>query len=290
VPAPSTIPDALTRARLPPLMAMGEGAADIVIGLLDGPVATDHPDLAGGNIRGSGCTRPDSLGCRHGTFIAGILSARRTSVAPALCPGCTLLVQPIFTEDQRANGRPGAEPDYLAEAITRCVDSGARILNLSVAMGVGSFGAARPLSEALADAARRGVITVAAAGNDGALGTSAITGAPSVLSVAAGDRPGVALPGTNLGLTLGRRGVMAPGAGVTSLDPASGSGAVGGGTSVATALVTGAVALLWSAFPTAPSGAVQAAVLGTAQGLRRSVVPPFLDAWAAYLRLRHQGG
>ena len=84
--------------RLRDLMRLGEGSPEVTVALIDGPVALDHPDLGAANIRqisgklkGS-CTLADSLACTHGTFVAGILSARRGSVAPAICPGCTLLL------------------------------------------------------------------------------------------------------------------------------------------------------------------------------------------------------
>ena len=53
-----------------------------------------------------------------------------------------------------------------------------------------------------------------------------------------------------------------------------------GGTSAATPFVTGAIALLWSLFPAATAAEVR---LALTQARRRSaVVPPLLDAWAAY--------
>jgi hypothetical protein len=85
-------------------MELTSGRPDIVIGLIDGPVVIDHPDLAGENIRevasefGSKCAHASSLACVHGTFVSGILCAHRNSAAPAICPSCTLLVRPIFSE------------------------------------------------------------------------------------------------------------------------------------------------------------------------------------------------
>jgi hypothetical protein len=35
----------------------------------------------------------------HGTFVTGMLFARRNSVAPAICPNCTLILRPIFVEE-----------------------------------------------------------------------------------------------------------------------------------------------------------------------------------------------
>jgi hypothetical protein len=93
--------DPLNLLNLPALMERTRGRPEIRIGLIDGPVAVNHPDLVTENIRallGSGCAQANSLACTHGTFVAGILSAKRGSPAPALCTGCSLLVRPIFAE------------------------------------------------------------------------------------------------------------------------------------------------------------------------------------------------
>ncbi len=73
------------------LMERTSGAREVQIGLIDGPVLTNHPDLAGDHLReipgqsGGTCTHAMSFACSHGTFVAGILSAKRGSVAPAIC-------------------------------------------------------------------------------------------------------------------------------------------------------------------------------------------------------------
>lgn len=36
---------------LPPLMALSTGLRDVVVGLLDGPVALDHAELTGASFR-----------------------------------------------------------------------------------------------------------------------------------------------------------------------------------------------------------------------------------------------
>ena len=90
------------------LMSLTSGRSEIVVGMVDGPVAVDHPDLAQTNIQelpgktGAACAQISSAACVHGTFVAGILSAKRGSAAPAICPDCTLLVNPVFSE--RATG------------------------------------------------------------------------------------------------------------------------------------------------------------------------------------------
>jgi hypothetical protein len=75
----------------------------MTIGLIDGPVVMNRSELANQHVReipGNGsaaCTQASSTACLHGTFVAGIISAKRGSVAPAICPNCTLLVRPILT-------------------------------------------------------------------------------------------------------------------------------------------------------------------------------------------------
>jgi hypothetical protein len=78
----------LDLVNLTPLMERTSGRPEIVIGLVDGPVVIDHPDLTGENVReipgriGGTCARASSIACMHGTFITGILSAKRSSTAP----------------------------------------------------------------------------------------------------------------------------------------------------------------------------------------------------------------
>ena len=95
--------NALDLVRLTPLMELTRGRPEIFIGLIDGPVATDHADLMGASIReisgkNGRCDQASSAACLHGTYIAGILCATRDSIAPAICPNCTILVRPIFAE------------------------------------------------------------------------------------------------------------------------------------------------------------------------------------------------
>jgi subtilisin family serine protease len=278
----------LEMVKLTSLMQRTSGSAEIVIGLIDGPVAINHPDLTGDNIHeilGSlpgMCLQANSTACQHGTFVAGILLARRGSSAPAICPACTLLVRPIFAETTSGNGQmPSATPEDLAVAIVESVNAGARILNLSVALVQSSSKGERELAEALNYAARRNVILVAAAGNQGTVASTIITRHPCVIPVAACDLRGRPIFYSNLGSSIGRRGLSVPGDAVTSLG-SDGRPRTWGGTSVAAPFVTGAIALLWSEFPRATATEIRNAVAQTFVLRRTSIVPPLLNAWSAY--------
>jgi subtilisin family serine protease len=271
------------------LMDLTSGNPAVSIALIDGPVDFDHPDLAQENVHrmpgptSGGCLRSGSAACQHGTFIAGILSARRHSPAPAICPNCTLLVRPIFSEtDSPADGVPRATPDELAAALVDCIEAGVRLINLSSAVTTAcSSRSERALTQALDFAAHRGALVVVAAGNQRMLGSTALTRHPWVIPVSACDGHGRPLHESNLGNSIGRRGLSAPGEGIASLG-VDGSPIISSGTSVAAPFVTGALALVWSEFPDTKAGRLRA-VLQQAHALRRPTpVPPLLNAWSLY--------
>lgn len=272
---------------LSPLMKIASGRAETRIGLIDGPVVTNHPELSITKIHevsgaiGGTCERASSIACMHGTFVAGILCAKRGSVAPAICPDCTLIIRPIFAETSLTNGRmPSATPEELASAIIDCIDADAHVINLSAALANPTAKGERRLEEVLDYSAKRGVLVVAAAGNQGEVGSSAITRHPWVVPVTASDRYGRPIGYSNLGSSIGRRGLSAPGEGITSLS-VNGKPSTFGGTSAAAPFVTGAIALLLSLFQKVTAAAVKLAIT-TTSGTRNTVVPPLLNAWAAY--------
>ena len=280
--------DPLDLVKLTALMERTSGNPEVKIGLIDGPVVTQLPDLSGeplceipGN-NGTTCTQANSTACLHGTFVAGILSGKPSSPAPAICPNCALLIRPIFAEMTSGDLHvPSATAQELAAAIIECIEAGVRVINLSLALIQPSSKDERKLEQALDHAAKRGVIIVAAAGNQGTLGSTAITRHTGVIPVVAYDLQARLMNHSNLGSSIGRRGLGAPGENVTSLGT-DGKPLTFGGTSAATPFVTGAIALLWSAFLRATAAEVRFAVTQAYALRRATVVPPLLDAWGAY--------
>lgn len=276
--------DALALTGIGWLRRTTTGRPEVVIGLIDGPVEGRHPDLADARLQRMGtrdvrCRVPVGPACRHGTFIAGMLSARPGGVAPALCPDCTLLCRPIFCEAADPRQCPVVTSADLAEALTEVIEAGARVVNLSVGLASTALEDHPELHAACDLAARRGVVVVCAAGNQGHVGRVPLFDHPWVVSVAGCDMGGRPLGSSNLGVTVGRRGLLAPGVAIDSTAPSGGYARMGG-TSVAAPWVTGAAALLWSLWPQASAGDIRRALL-LPDRPRRSVVPPLLDAAAS---------
>ena len=285
----------LQLVRLAPLMSRSQGRAEVAVALIDGPVSLEHPDLAQSRIKeipapiGSSCQRRESVACMHGTFVAGMLAARRGSSAPAICPGCTLIVRPIFPESTNGKSQiPSATPEELAAAIGDSIRAGANIVNLSAALAQPSGRGERELEQALDYAAHRGVLVVAAAGNQGTVGSSAITRHPWVIPVVSCDLQGRPTAESNLGSSIGRWGLAAPGENIVSLG-ADGKTQTSAGTSAAAPFVTGAISLLWSEFPNATAAKIKLAITQAGRP-RRTIAPPLLDAWAAYEAMRKSQG
>jgi subtilisin family serine protease len=283
---------ALGLLRLQALMDISAGISDITVAMIDGPIARNHPDLAHENIRSqqggedSTCIKPDSAACLHGTYVAGVLHAKRDCAVPGICPGCSLLTRSIFSEAAalwEGDALPSATMEELSAAINEVIDHGARIINLSVGLAAASSRSAPAIDQALEKAARHGVIVVAAAGNQSMVGSSAITRHPWVIPVVGCDSHGQLLPQSNLGTSIGRYGLAAPGHDITSLAAPGGHGKFSG-SSAAVPFVAGTLALLWSVFTTVSATQLRVAVAGSPAS-RRSVNPPLLDAWAAYRAL-----
>jgi len=276
------------------LMDRASGSPNVIIGLIDGPISINHRDLNNVNIHeipgtlAGTCSKANSIACSHGTFIAGILKAKRGSVAAAICPNCTLLIRPVFSEHTKINESiPSTTPKELAIAIIDCINAGARLINLSLALGSPTSKSESELEDALNYAANRGVIIVAAAGNQGTVGSTAITRHPWVIPVIACNRFGNAMQLSNLSNSIGRKGLSAPGENITSLG-ANHKPTTFSGTSVAVPFVTGTIALLWSEFPGLPATEIKRAI--SSINNRRSLMPPLINAMAAfqYLSTRYK--
>lgn len=260
---------------------VGPGRRSVTLGLIDGPVESSHPDFEGITIknidsgRAPACQSKDSPACVHGTFIAGILCAGNGSQAPGIYPEAALVTRSLFCEASDLSQCPVVTPQHLAEAVTDVVDAGANIINLSLGLAQSPWSGHATLNKAFDYALRKGVLIVGAGGNQGRIGYNPLFNHPWVIPVAACDVFGNVLPDSNIGKSIGQRGIMAPGKDVISTYSKGGYTKLSG-TSIAAPFVSAGIALLWSVFPEASAQQIREAILLEGRG-RRTIVPPLLN-------------
>ena len=266
---------------LPPLMSRTSGSPEIAIGLIDGPVVNDLTCFRDANIEIVGpsfaarATGRNDAAAIHATSLASVLVAARGSGALAICPGVRLLNYPLFAPENSHE----ITAERLASAIIGTIKSGARIVNLSLSFNVQTPATDSLINDALDYASHENVIIVAATPNSSSFGGSVLTRHAAVIPVVAYGPSGLPFRDSNFSPSIGLRGVGAPG-NITPVDAVKNEYALTG-TSAATAIVTGIVALLWSEFPHCAANEIIAAVTRSAP-VRTSVVPGMLNAWRAF--------
>lgn len=226
------------------LLAQGRGAK---VAVIDSGIDQSHPDLAAAQIEHFDATETDSAVVAeldtHGTGIAGIIAARGT--VQGVAPGSALMSARVFRKSNNAAGASATTVRVL-KGITWSVEKGARVLNMSFA------GPRDPLVERHVKAvANRGLISVAAAGNNGSSAPPAFPAAyDEVIAVTAIDSNDRLYEQANRGRYVA---IAAPG--VDIIVPAVGrTHHFQSGTSFAAAHVSGVIALLLEVRPdlTAP--------------------------------------
>jgi type VII secretion-associated serine protease mycosin len=226
--------------------SQGEG---VKIAIIDTGIDSTHPSLQGAVVGGTdmsglGSTdgqQPVGSNSYHGTMVASIAAGRGESEIIGVAPKAELLSVSI------AFGVEGLDTDsQIADGIIWAVDNGAQVINLSLTRNSVSW--PESWDQAFLYAFENDVVVVAAAGNriDGTEQVSAPASIPGVISVAGLDLNG--LPSENFstdGLTIG---VTAPAEELIGAFP-GGEYRMWSGTSGATPIVSGMVALIRSMYP-----------------------------------------
>ena len=182
---------------------------------------------------------------------------------------------------------PASTPLELSNAIVESVDAGANIINLSMGLSTSALNRYNELKAAFNYALLNDVIVVMASGNQGSIGGNPLLKNQWIIPVVACDNLGRLSSESNVGPSVGKRGLMAPGLNMTSTAPGN-SYTVMSGTSVAAAFVSGAIALLWSAFPNATSAEIRESMMPSTEQRRHTMIPRILNAEKArkYLKTR----
>lgn len=151
------------------------------IGLIDGGVGT-HPAFAGARIEQRGFAGPPKP-TGHGTAVASLIVGS-AGIFRGAAPGATLLVADVYG-GSAANGSAVA----IVRAMGWLAASGARVINISL------VGSPNPLLEAATkELISRGILVVAAVGNDGPAAPPQYPASyPGVIAVTGVDAKGRAL-------------------------------------------------------------------------------------------------
>ncbi|MPY66427.1 S8 family serine peptidase [Deinococcus sp. SDU3-2] len=291
------------------LEALGKRKSGVLTAVLDTGVDRSHPELSGRLRQGRDfCSRLVGDACQgtdddpaevtagdvgHGTSSAGIIAANTNNGQgiAALTWGGTVLPVKVFGTDGRISGATSAS---LTAGLNYAVRQGARVINLSLGFA-GKDGRPAPadptIAQALANAAARDVIVVAAAGNrpneevlDQAPNTGIFYPAsdPNVLAVGAlgredslacySARPVAGQKALDLVAPGGNAGTGGPNCYVTSdydiltlTTVGLGRYTLRAGTSEAAPQVSGAASLLRGAFPSLTAAQVRQALTAGAR-------------------------
>lgn len=243
----------------------GEG---VTIAVIDTGVDGSHPDLKGAVVGGadfsglgsSNGQKPVGTGdSNHGTMVGSLAAGRGSAEGVGVigvAPSADLLSISIGFGEGTSDS-----DEQVAEAVIWAVDNGADIINMSLTRNTLSW--PESWDKAFLYAMNNDVVVVAAAGNRGS-GTTSV-GAPAtmpgVLTVAGVDRNGQAsLDASAQGITIG---VSAPSEELLGAIP-DGGVVQWSGTSGATPIVAGIVALVMSAHPDLDAANVINRVVSTA--------------------------
>ncbi len=218
-----------------------------LVAVLDTGIDARAPDLAGVVVAGGGRSfvpgSPDPLLDRegHGTHVAGILGAVTGNGIGGAGVGAVRLL-PVKIADRTGT----ATTSSLVSGLHYAVSRRARVINVSF----GGAGFSPLEQEAVDQAVHAGALVVAAAGNTGSDGSvRQYPGAyRHVLAVGAVGSDDMPLAGSTRGPQVA---IAAPGADILSTAPAGGEEryVTRTGTSMATAMVSGAAARLMAARP-----------------------------------------
>ncbi|MFJ7747967.1 S8 family serine peptidase [Peribacillus sp. NPDC097295] len=227
------------------------GSKEVIVAIIDDGIDRSHEDLKGKIYKGYDAVRerknilPEG---QHGTHVAGIIAGSANNQVGGTGVAPTIKIMPINVFDGLY-----ADTVDMIEAIHYAVQNGADIINLSL----GETYYSKALNNAVQEAYKKGVLIIAASGNEGDKKKSNKRVYPAafshVISVGATTSKDKRAPYSNYDSSLD---ITAPGDNILSTFP-NDKYAYMSGTSMATPVVTGVAALIWSNEPKLSRSAVE---------------------------------
>lgn len=252
----------LPKIKIPQAWDFAQGTNNVTVAIIDTGIHSSHIELSDGRVVEGYNTitnqvippQSNSDDNGHGTAVAGIMGAISDNAKGIAGINKNIRLMPLKALSADGTGNISA----VASAIVWAADHGAQIINLS--LGGPGFGADVTLNNAITYAYNKGVLIVAAAGNDLAangqnLDTAPVypvcsdNGANMVLGVAASDNMDRKAVFSNFGINC--IDITAPGKKILTTaflpsEPANNVLIYGSGTSLATPIVSGVAALVKS--------------------------------------------
>ncbi|NIK62300.1 S8 family serine peptidase [Kribbella shirazensis] len=234
----------LNTVRVPQAWDLTKSTGSQIVAVLDTGVDAGHPDLAGRLVPGynaTSTTRPNPVDDNgHGTMTLGIIAANANNGVGIAGVGWSAKAMPV-----KVAGSTGIANDLdIVEGIDWAITHGATVLNLSFA----SPGDNPVLHDAIKRAIAKGVVVVAAAGNDGSAVLQYPAAYPEVIAVGATNAGAVLTDFSSYGDWVD---IAAPGWDVLSTTLRGTSQyAYCSGTSCAAPIVAGVAALVKNKWPT----------------------------------------
>ena len=213
------------------------GSPSTLIAIDDTGIDGLHPDLSGKIVaRANFTTDPDVDNNGHGSHVAGIAAADTNNGIGIAGTGYNTKLLSVKVLDSTGSGYYS----WIANGITWSADNGAKVINLSL----GGTASSQTLQNAINYAINKGVVVVAAAGNNGTFIPFYPADYTNVVSVAATDNNDHKASWSNYG-----QWVTLAAPGVNIFSTYQGGYAYLSGTSMATPFVSGVAGLIWSVHP-----------------------------------------
>jgi len=266
----------------------------VKIAVVDTGIDQSHPDFQGRILNTydiTGETVQD--GCGHGTHCASIAAgsgAASKAKYRGVAPEASLLIAKVLHNDGS-----GMMSDVM-DGVEWAVDQGAQVISLSLGEA-GSSDGSDPLCDLCEAAIQRGVVVVAAAGNEGPMGYTigSPAAAPNVITVGAASdldriaefssrgptadgrtKPDIVLPGVDI--------IAARARGTSMGMPVDPNYTSASGTSMATPFAAGLCALMLQTAPKLSPADIKKAITGSARNLGygpNAQGSGLADAWEA---------
>lgn len=224
-----------------------KGDQDIHIAILDGPVNLHHETLKDANIISLDPAETKKIRSAHGTFVSSLIFGQHSGAIKGVAPNCSGMTKSIYHEESNGQLRSSAQTD-IEQGIRKALEHGADIINISGGEGfTDGSEIISTLANALQACEEKGVLVIAATGNEGINQIHIPASYPTVLAVGSINEEGDPSTFSNWGKTTTDTGLVTIGENLKGATPEQNSElAVANGTSFSTALVSGVAGLLAS--------------------------------------------